>query len=371
MTLSRRQFLEAGLGTISVVGFSLVRIPGLASASRRAEAETVAEIPVLWLATGACSGCSVALLNSASPTIQELLLAPVLPGQHLSLRFHSTLMAASGQEAEEALDRVAREHPGGFVLVVDGATASGEGALHCRMGEVEGRAVTGYERVRDLGREALAVLATGACASFGGIPGALPNPTAARSVAAVFEGEGIATPVVNLPGCPPHPDWIVGTIATLLLGGVEALRLDEQSRPAPFFSRTIHDSCPYRGRFERGEFAERFGEHGCLLKLGCKGPITLGDCPLRKFNNGTSWCCEVGHPCIGCCHPDFPFEKSLFSPVEPDSLDFPALYPPTHRQEARKRADADTYITLGLIGVGGFLAGLGAVAAAVCEPAAR
>ena len=156
----------------------------------------------------------------------------------------------------------------------------------------------------------------------------------------------------------------MGSIATLLIGGVDALGLDALGRPAPFFQKTVHDQCPYRGQFERGEFAERFGEHGCLLKLGCKGPITEADCPIRRFNNGTSWCCEVGHPCIGCCHPDFPFEKSLFGPVEPAQLDFPAMYPPALRDDAHRRADQDTYVTVGLIGAGGFLAGLGAATAA-------
>ena len=31
------------------------------------------EIPVIWLATAACTGCSVSLLNTASPTIKNLL----------------------------------------------------------------------------------------------------------------------------------------------------------------------------------------------------------------------------------------------------------------------------------------------------------
>jgi hydrogenase small subunit len=364
MGLTRRELIETGLGTVSVLSFSLLKIPGLEKLAMAAEPEKVAEIPVIWMATGSCSGCSVALLNTSSPTIQEVLLDPVLPGMHLSLGFHATVMAASGELAMQAMEKVAREHAGGFVLVVDGATAAKDDGLYCAIGEVDGRPVTGYEHVRRLGGDAMAVLAVGACASSGGIPGAAPNPTSCLSIGELFEREGIETPYVNIPGCPPHPDWIVGTIATVLLGGLEALALDEDHRPAPFFRETIHDNCPLRGHFERGDFAEHFGDQGCLLKLGCKGPITRADCGIRKYNNGTSWCCEAGHPCIGCCHPEFPFEKSMFAPVEPADLPFPAAYPPAQEGPPTKTVGTAAYVTVGLVGIAGFLAGVGVTAAA-------
>ncbi|MBN2562139.1 MAG: hydrogenase small subunit [Phycisphaerae bacterium] len=312
MVLTRREFLESGVGALSVVGFSLFELPGLGQLAAAAEPRKIAEIPVLWVATGSCTGCSVSLLNSASPTIQEALLAEILPGKHLSLGFHTTVMAASGDRAIEALRHVADTHRKGYVLVVDGATATKANGLYCGIGERGHDVITGYEHVRDLGQHAMAVLAVGACAAFGGIPAADPNPTGAVPVSTLFEKEGITTPCVNIPGCPPHPDWIVGTIATLLMGGLKALKLDAHHRPAAFFSELIHDDCCHRGDFERGRFARRFGETGCLFLLGCKGPVTQADCPVRKFNNGTNWCCEAGHPCIGCCHPEFPFDGSMF-----------------------------------------------------------
>jgi hydrogenase small subunit len=350
-----------------MLGFSLVKLPGVDQPAQAAAPQKVAEIPVLWMSTGSCSGCSVSLLNSASPSIQELLLGQVLPGSHLSLGFHATVMAAAGEMAMDTLKQYANDHKGKYVLVVDGATASKEEGIYCAIGETkDGKPITGYRHVRDLGRNALAVLAVGSCSSFGGIPAAGPNPTEALSVQDLYSRERITTPVANIPGCPPHPDWIVGSVASLLLGGVEALKLDEQGRPGAFFSECIHDNCAYRGHFDKGDFAEHFGEHGCLVKLGCKGPITYADCPTRKFNNGTNWCVEAGHPCIGCCHPEFPFETSLFTPVEAAALNFPDVYPIGEGIEARKQADADTYATVGLIGVSGFLAGVG-VATAACK----
>ncbi|UCD30751.1 MAG: hydrogenase small subunit [Planctomycetota bacterium] len=364
MDVTRRDFLHQGIGTVSVLGFSLLKMPGMQQVCEAADAKKVAEIPVVWMANGSCSGCSVSLLNSASPSIQEALLAEVIPGMHLSLGFHATVMAAAGDLAMEAMNKLVAENKGKYVLVVDGATATKDDGLYCAVGEVDGKPITGYQHVRDLGRDAMAVLSVGACAAFGGIPAADPNPTGAVSVMELLKREGIETPVVNIPGCPPHPDWIVGTIATILLGDgdLQALKLDEHGRPAPFFTPLIHDNCPYRGHFDNSDFAEHFGEHGCLVKLGCKGPITHADCPLRKWNNGTSWCVEAGHPCIGCCEPEFPYDKSMFTPVEPAQMTFPGIYPPAAIEH--QGPDKGTYAAVGAVGAAGFLAGVGITAAA-------
>ena len=50
----------------------------------------VKEIPLVWLPAAACTGCSVSLLNTASPTIKNVLVDPVIPGVHINLRFHPT-----------------------------------------------------------------------------------------------------------------------------------------------------------------------------------------------------------------------------------------------------------------------------------------
>ena len=49
----------------------------------------VVEYPALWIAGAACSGCSVSLLNAINPSIQNVLIDPVVPGKHVSLRFHA------------------------------------------------------------------------------------------------------------------------------------------------------------------------------------------------------------------------------------------------------------------------------------------
>ncbi|MFP3905347.1 MAG: oxidoreductase, partial [Armatimonadota bacterium] len=61
------------------------------------------EVPVIWLQGTGCSGCSISLLNSAAPRISNLLLEEIVPGRHIQLRFHPTIMAASGEIALEIL----------------------------------------------------------------------------------------------------------------------------------------------------------------------------------------------------------------------------------------------------------------------------
>ena len=65
----------------------------------------VAEYPAIWIAGGSCSGCSVSLLNTVSPNIANFLLDPVLPGKHVNLRFHATIMTTQGEPAVRVFQR--------------------------------------------------------------------------------------------------------------------------------------------------------------------------------------------------------------------------------------------------------------------------
>ncbi len=272
----------------------------------------VKELPVVYLQTAACSGCAVSLLNTASPTIKNVLIDQIAPGVHINLRFHPVIMAAAGELAIEALEGTAREKKGEYVLVVDGAVPTAE-AVYGAVGERNGQPVTMLQRVIELSQDALAVIALGTCASFGGIPAAKPNPTQAQPVSQVLAGKGIKKPLINIPGCPPHPDWFVGTVAGIILNGLPtADDLDDLLRPKAFYGKLIHENCPRRAYFDEGKFAQKFGDEGCLYELGCKGPITYADCPLRRWNSGTNWVIGAGAPCNGCTQPEFPDDTAPF-----------------------------------------------------------
>ncbi len=266
------------------------------------------EYPVIWLQCATCTGCSVSVLNSVSPSIKNLLVDEVLPGKHVNLRFHATVMAGAGDAIIEEMEATYRREKGKYILVVEGAIpTAGNGADYGTIGEEDGKGVSMSSRVESLGRDALAVVALGTCAAFGGIAAGTPNPAGCISVRDLFKRRNISTPLVNVPGCPPHPDWFVGTLtAVLLLGLPTPESLDEHGRPKTFYGRLIHENCPRRAYFEEGKFAKAFGEPGCLNELGCKGPVTYADCPIRLWNHGVNWCIGSGSPCIGCVEPGFP-----------------------------------------------------------------
>lgn len=266
------------------------------------------EIPLVWLQGGGCSGCSVSLLNSDKPSIGRVLLDSILPGVYLHLLYHPTIMAGQGHAAAEALQEVCGGE--GHIVVVEGAVPA-EGHF-CSVGSTAGEASI-REQFLDAAEGAALVVAAGTCASFGGISAADPNPGGYGPLSEVMEEEDVAAPLVNVPGCPPHPDWLTTTLVEFVSaedpGDVD---LDEWSRPRSVYGQLIHENCPRRAYFDEGDFAEEPGDPECLHEVGCKGPITRADCPLREWNSGTNWCIKGGGPCQGCVEPGYPDETTPF-----------------------------------------------------------
>jgi [NiFe] hydrogenase small subunit len=249
--------------------------------------------PVIVLHFGECTGCSEALLRTMYPWIDELVLDIV------SIEYHETIFAAAGRQMEDNLHAAVKKHNGKFICLVEGAIATKYDGAY---GKIAGR--TFLEIARDVCPKAAAVIAHGSCATFGGIQAAAPNPGGYKGV-----GDALGMKVVNISGCPPNPVNLVGTIVNYLLLG-KLPELDDLGRPLFAYGQTIHDQCPRRGHYENDEFVEEFGSEEaklgyCLYKMGCKGPDTYNNCPIAKFNDGTSWPIEAGHPCIGCSEPGF------------------------------------------------------------------
>jgi [NiFe] hydrogenase small subunit len=224
----------------------------------------------------------------------------------ISMEYHETVMAAAGQQAEDALHASVKKNKGKFICVVEGAVATKYNGAY---GKIGGR--TFLQIANDVCKQAAATICIGSCSSFGGIQAAAPNPGGYKGV-----GEAIGIKTVNISGCPPNPVSFVGTVVNfLLLGKLPAL--DSVGRPLFAYGKTIHDQCPRRGHFENGEFVTEFGSEEakmgyCLYEMGCKGPDTFNNCPTAKFNDGTSWPVEAGHPCIGCSEPNFWDKMSPF-----------------------------------------------------------
>ncbi len=298
--VSRRNFLKTVTGTAAGIGISQVFNPALVAAMEKA----LETHPVIWIQGSGCTGCSVSLLNSVEPSIADVLLKVI------SLQFHPTVMASEGETALENLYHIAEKYKGKFSLAVEGAIPMAADGKYCIVGELHHKEITMVDIMKDLGAKAGSVLALGTCAAYGGIPAAEGSETGATGVSDFFKTHGITTPTVNIPGCPPHPDWIVGSIAHLLTKGVP--ELDEYGRPTVFFGENIHDNCPRLEDYDAGELSEKLSDaKGCRMDIGCKGPDTYADCYNRKWNSGMNWCVD-NSVCIGCVEPDFPDGKSPF-----------------------------------------------------------
>ncbi|OHB32057.1 MAG: hypothetical protein A2X84_12390 [Desulfuromonadaceae bacterium GWC2_58_13] len=286
MNISRRTFLkDAGL-LVAAMGMGPALLPTVAEAL---EEMATGRAPILWLQGQSCSGCSVSLLNSESPGPADLVT------RYLSLYFHQTLSAATGEAAKEAMARAIEA--GGYILVVEGAVPLGMPEA-CRIAEEN--FVSLLTRAAS---KAKAVVSVGACASFGGIPAAPPNLTGAAAVSEALERAGIQVPLIHLPGCPPHPAWIVGNLVQVLKVGIP--ELDEFRRPKRTYGQLLHEQCPYFANYQAKKFALHPGDAGCLFKLGCQGVVTHSDCSSRGWNGGVNWCIRGRAVCIGCARPEF------------------------------------------------------------------
>ena len=302
-TVSRRDFIRWAVAAPVALEFSDEFLPKLAEALR----EAVKEYPIIWLHTSTCSGCSVSVINTIHPSIKNVILEQVLPGHQLILAYHGTLMAATGSLSVDAAKEAAKKHAGKYVLVVEGAIPTKANGVYGSIGEENGKPMTMLSWIDLLGRTAMATLTVGTCAAYGGLPAAEPNPTGCVGVSDAYTTLGITTPVINIPGCPCHPDWFIGTVAKILLYGMpQPKELDEFGRLKLFFGRSVHNRCVNRDYLDEGIFASKFGEEGCLLELGCKGPFTNADCPIRLWNGSVSSCLNAGAPCIGCTEKGFP-----------------------------------------------------------------
>jgi len=310
------------------IGLSLT---SKASAQEVAKAVGKAKRPsVIWLHFQDCTGCTETLLRTSAPDVAHLILDVI------SLDYHETLMAASGAQAEAALNSAIAENAGKFVLVVEGAIpARDEGNYMLLNGK------PAIQVVKDVAAKAAAVIAMGSCASWGGVPSADPNPTGAIGVDSVISGK----PIVNLPGCPPNPYNLLATVLEYVVMG-KLPALDEYGRPKFAYERVIHENCPRRAHFDAGRFAATFGDEGhrkgwCLYKLGCKGPVTHAACSTRHFCEVPGvWPIGLGVPCVGCTEKSVIWQMGTFQTVPIHLATPPDTYPPIFSGAGKVEAGA-------------------------------
>lgn len=294
-------------------------------------------VHVYWLAGMSCDGCSISVTGATNPGIEGLL-AGTVPAMPQVVLQHPVLAVSAGHEFVETYRTAQRGELGApYVVVYEGSIADERIAARTggywsamgvepREGFAQEQPVPTAEWLKRLAPGAAAVIAIGTCATWGGIPAAEGNPTAAMSVMD-FLGKDFRSafglPVINIPGCAPVGDNFTETVFAVLLflQGLGPLpAFDELGRPAWLFTETVHQGCTRAGYYEEGVFAEHYGDGECLVDVGCWGPVVNCNIVKRGAINHMGGCMRAGGVCIGCTMPGFPDKFTPFYKTPPGAL---------------------------------------------------
>ena len=316
MTITRRSFLGYCIASAAALKLTSLDLLKLRAALANPNGPNV-----IWLVGAGDSGCSISFLNRVPESTDTALGIPAVTtadlllgsstatnaanaSSSINLIYHPTLMSAAGETASQAaLDAAAN---GNYILVVEGGVPTAFNGACCWAWSRNGQDVTFQSVLTSMAANASSIVAVGACASFGGVPASGPNPGKVVSVQTAVQSV-TSKQVINVAGCPPHPDWIVWAIAQLLLGN--AVSLDSYNRPQTLYGiqNEIHKNCPRNPGTTSTVEARAFGvDNQCLINLGCNGPGHYSPCPSMKWNNQANWCVDANGLCLGCTDPLFP-----------------------------------------------------------------
>jgi len=234
------------------------------------------KLKVIWIDAVTCYGCSHSFLNYKE--ISSLF-------DKINFTYHPVLHSENFEIKECDL------------LIIEGALKNNYPRLGFSLNEL----------ISKLFFKAKKVLALGTCAVYGGMFG--------NGVMFNKEEKGkyykCREKIINLPGCPPHPDWIAYVLN--MLSENKKIALDEFNRPKDIFSYTSHAGCTRNEYFEWKIDSQTFGtKEGCLFYYqGCQGPFTHSSCNKLLWNEVSSKP-RAGTPCFGCTEPSFP-KNNLFN----------------------------------------------------------
>ena len=253
----------------------------------------------------------MAMLGAAQPGLEDLLLGTVPDLPQMTV-FHPALALESGEAYLSHLEAAANGELRPFLLVLEGSVLderlAGAGTFS-RLGSRAGRPVTIGDWLKRLAPQAEAVMATGSCATWGGIPAARGSPTGAMGLED-FLGRGFQSrgglPVINIPGCAPSGATFVETVLYVYyhLAQLVPLELDEARRPRWLYQQLTHPMPP-RAAYLPLEAYEEAGRPA----VGC--PI-----PHEGWMRGIGGCARVGGACIGCTEPNFTDDLLKFARLE-------------------------------------------------------
>lgn len=267
---------------------------------------------LLWFQGGACSGNTMSFLNAEEPSVCDL-----ITDFGIEVIWHPSLGMELGNQAQKIFHDCAKGERHMDIFVFEGTVIQGPNGSG-RYDMFSDRPMKDW--VTELAAQAQLVVAVGDCACWGGIPATAPNPTDSVGLQYLKRDHGgylgadfrskMGLPVINIPGCPAHPDWITQILVALAAGRAGDLALDDLQRPATFFTTFTQTGCTRNQYFEYKQSPTEFGQgtrKGCLFyEFGCRGPMTRSPCNRILWNRQSSKT-RAGMPCTGCTEPEFPF----------------------------------------------------------------
>ncbi len=247
---------------------------------------------VVWFQAITCNGNTHSLLSANSSRLELFF-------DSFNLIYHPSLTI------EKTLDDILNQKEQIDFLLIEGAITSNEKFFSISND-------TTFNLLNKLALKSKYIIAVGSCASNGGIHAKFTQNNDIKGINDSIDKETINKlehSIVNLTGCPVHPEWILQTLFSLRDYG--KMNLDEEKRPKELYSTLAHHGCTRNEYFEwkvEGSFGAK---EGCLFyDQGCRGPMTHSSCNKILWNDISSKT-RVGMPCIGCTESDFPRENML------------------------------------------------------------
>ncbi len=268
---------------------------------------------VIWLQTGACSGDTMSILCAERPSLQSL-----VDFYAVEFLWQPSLTDKPVSELVNMIDAITNDKLALDVLCIEGSiiTAPNNTGMYDTF-----RGQAKMVLVEKLAEKANYTVAMGTCAAFGGVHASGCNPSDCIGLQYDKNQPGglfapswrskSGFPVINVAGCPAHPNTMTQTLAMLASG--QHIELDHLNRPKAFFQTMVHQGCTRNEYHEYNIEAQELGDNACMyLNMGCQGPVTEAICNQDLWNNRNSKT-RAGVPCFGCTSPDFPKEHDLFA----------------------------------------------------------
>lgn len=247
---------------------------------------------VVWFSAITCNGNTHSLLSANSNRFELFL-------NSFNLIYHPSLTI------DKSLEEILNQKEKIDFLLIEGAISSNKDFFTISEDST-------FNHLNKLASKSNYIIAVGSCASYGGIHAKFAQNSDVLGINEAINKEilkNLKHEIINLTGCPVHPEWILQTLFTLKTYG--KIAIDEVGRPKELYGTLAHHGCTRNEYFEwkvEGDFGQK---EGCLFyDQGCRAPMTHSSCNKILWNDINSKT-RAGMPCIGCTELDFPRNDML------------------------------------------------------------